>query len=89
MIFFGSDGSNVMFKFAFDSFNFLTEAGERRFFAGFAAAVIGLYAFRGDLFWDYYLSGDLLGTSEPNVDGRFLVGENVPVFVLRASFGLI
>lgn len=50
MIFFGSVGSNVMFKFAFDSFNFLTEADERRFFAGFAAAVNGLYAFRGDLF---------------------------------------
>ena len=78
-----------MFKFAFDPFNFLAEADERGFLVGLTAAVYGLYTFRGDLFWDYYLSGDLLGTSEPNVDGRFLVGENVPVFVLRASFGLI
>ena len=50
MIFFGSVGSNVMFKFAFDPFNFLGEADERRFVTGFAAAVNGLYAFRGDLF---------------------------------------
>ena len=50
MIFFGSVGSNVMFKVAFDPFNFLAEADERGFLAGLTAAVYGLYTFRGDLF---------------------------------------